>query len=162
MLNLLDASPEIIAESLARADVLKLNEAEAQQLGTIFDLARGSIAEFAVAAIARWQLDLCVITLGERGVLAVSAKSGVIYIPGHRISVVDTCGAGDAFTAGFVHWHLRGHPLAECCQFGNARGALVAAQRGATAPIAVTEIQKLLRHESPRIIKPALLEYRRE
>jgi len=47
-----------------------------------------------------------------------------VYVPGYEINVVDTCGSGDAFSAGFIHEQLRGKSLAECCQLGNALGTI--------------------------------------
>src|SRR3546814_4048037 len=39
-------------------------------------------------------------------------------------------GAGDAFMAGFVRGWLRGEPLATCCTWGNACGAIVVSRHG--------------------------------
>jgi fructokinase len=43
------------------------------------------------------------ITRGAEGALAVSAR-GSVTIPAARVDVVDTIGAGDAFSAGFLAW----------------------------------------------------------
>jgi sugar/nucleoside kinase (ribokinase family) len=64
-------------------------------------------------------------------------------VEGWKIPVVDTIGAGDAFTAAFVTCHLRGIPFQDCCYFGNALGALVSGTKGATAPIGPDEIIRL-------------------
>ena len=149
-------SQDAITESLMRADVLKLNEGEAQQLREFFQLPAGSLIEFAERMLARWRLQICVITLGERGALAVSAKGEKVYTAGYRIEVVDTCGAGDAFTAGFVHRFLQGCGLADCCQWGNALGALVAMRPGGTTPVGLAELQQLLASDTPRIADPEL------
>jgi sugar/nucleoside kinase (ribokinase family) len=58
------------------------------------------------------------------------------------INVVDTIGAGDAFTAAFVTCRLRGIPFEDCCYFGNALGALVSGTKGATSPIGLDEIYR--------------------
>jgi fructokinase len=135
---------ETIVDSLERANVLKLNENEAKFLAEKFDLP-SDVEKFAAAIVARWNLNYCVITLGPDGVAAANGSGEVIRRAGHRIKVVDTCGAGDAFTAGFLHSVSSGKSLAAACDFANALGALVAQSRGGTAPVSLDEIESLLK-----------------
>jgi 5-dehydro-2-deoxygluconokinase len=44
--------------------------------------------------------------------------------PGFPVEVYNTLGAGDAFLSGFLRGWLRDEPLATCCAWGNACGAL--------------------------------------
>jgi fructokinase len=135
-------SRETIAESLARADILKLNDSEVAALRELFGL-RGKTLPALVREIRRrWSLEACVATLGERGAF-LAGRSDEARVPGVRVSVVDTVGSGDAFTAGFLHAWLRGRPLAECGRLGNALGSMVAAQPGATTPIAAADLAAL-------------------
>jgi fructokinase len=46
--------------------------------------------------------SLVVVTLGPDGVLAVAAGTGIVRRPGRRVKVVDTVGAGDAFTSALL------------------------------------------------------------
>ena len=133
---------QTIADSLARADILKLNETEAEILARIFQLP-DTFAIFAPAAVAKWNLTACVVTLGAKGVVAANNQNEFIQLGGHKVKVVDTVGAGDAFTAGFIHWFLKGSPLNYCCAVANALGALVAQTRGGTAPIKLADIETL-------------------
>jgi fructokinase len=133
---------QTIADSIARADILKLNETEAEILARIFQLP-DTFASFAPAAVAKWNLTACVVTLGAKGIVAANNKNNFIQIPGHKVNVIDTVGAGDAFTAGFVHCILEERPLAHCCNFANALGALVAQTRGGMAPIKIADIHAL-------------------
>jgi len=48
-----------------------------------------------------------------------------------EVKVVDTIGAGDAFTAGFLHKFLRKEKIEECVKFANACGALKVTREGA-------------------------------
>lgn len=137
-------STETIAESLARADILKLNETEAEILANRFGLP-DTFAQFAPAAVAKWELDCCVVTLGGKGVVAANNAGQFVQRPGHQVNVVDTCGSGDAFTAGFIHSLFEGKTLSDACDFANALGALVAQTRGGTAPVAFSEIESLCR-----------------
>jgi fructokinase len=149
-------SRETVLGSLERADVLKLNEDEAAYLAREFDLPKASLPEFASTMIERCLLSHCVITLGERGALAASARGECVYVPGIEVRVVDTVGAGDAFSAAFVHALLRGRPLSECCARGVALGAMVAAQAGAMQPIPPAALEGFLRAEHPRVREPSL------
>ena len=63
------------------------------------------------------------VTLGEEGCEVHSAE-GEKRVPGFRMKVVDTTGAGDAFAAGFLHGMLGGMPIDRCARIGNAVGAL--------------------------------------
>ena len=120
----------LVAELLAEASVLKLNEGEVELLAAALDLPSESLVGFAVAAAARYDLEVVCITQGAAGATAWS-PDGVASAAGVAIDVVDTVGAGDAFTAAFVGWLLRGSPVAQALRFGNALGALVASRAGA-------------------------------
>ena len=133
---------QTIADSLARSDILKLNENEAEMLARIFQLP-DTFASFAPAAVVKWNLTACVVTLGPKGVVAANNKNEFVQRPGHKVKVIDTVGAGDAFTAGFIHCFLQARPLTYCCDFANALGALVAQTRGGTTTIKLAEIQSL-------------------
>jgi 5-dehydro-2-deoxygluconokinase len=50
--------------------------------------------------------------------------------PGFPVEVFNVLGAGDAFMAGFLRGWLRGEPLARCCTWANACGALVVSRHG--------------------------------
>jgi fructokinase len=58
-----------------------------------------------------------------------------------RVEVVDTVGAGDAFTAAMVCLHLEGRPLRECARFANHYAARVCEHQGATPRIDRAEVE---------------------
>jgi len=49
---------------------------------------------------------------------------------GFRVDVFNVLGAGDAFMAGFLRGWLRDEPLAACCRYANACGAIVVSRHG--------------------------------
>jgi fructokinase len=130
-----------IAASLPKTTILKMNEDEAHELARMLDLPQGSAEAIAWEILQRWGLACCVVTMGDRGAYAVTWKQEV-RVPGLKVDVVDTIGSGDAFSAAFLTCWLRGRSLEDCCTLGNALGALVAGTKGATAPIAVGEINR--------------------
>ncbi|MFB3786615.1 MAG: carbohydrate kinase [bacterium] len=151
---------ESIMASLERADVLKLNEDEARYLMDLFALEIRSLPEFCERIIQDWLLQCCVITLGERGALAMAADGKPVYVPGFLVTVVDPVGSGDAFTAGFITQYFQGKRLEDGCRYGNALGAMVAATAGGTAPIPPGEIDEFLRGGPARVEDRGLAAYR--
>jgi len=149
---------ETIGTSLEAADILKLNETEAGDLARILKLSGAGIPEWGAQLMDRWHLKHCLVTLAERGVFAVS-DTEQIYLPGHQVDLVDSLGAGDAFSAGFVHRILHGDSLKSACEFGNWLGALVASKKGATAPIQPEEIEAFRRQKSELNYHPELTRF---
>ena len=67
--------------------------------------------------------------------------------PGFPVEVFNVLGAGDAFMAGFLRGWLRDEPLARCCAYANACGALVVSRHGcAPAMPSEIELQHFLAH----------------
>jgi fructokinase len=73
-------------------------------------------------------------TRGERGALVQTATEQV-EVPGVPVTVVDTIGAGDAFTAGVLAAVLEGRRLGEAVALANRLAARVAAAAGGTPRI---------------------------
>ncbi len=74
------------------------------------------------------------ITLGPHGSLLVDRQRTHRH-RGFTVKVVDTIGAGDAFTAGMVHAYLRGASLEQINTVSNLCGSYVASQSGATPEV---------------------------
>lgn len=150
---------ETVTASLEKADILKLNDDETAQLAGMLQLPGGPLDRIAEQLVGRYRLACCVITLGERGALAISGGAEKLYSPGFRVDPVDSLGCGDAFAAGFIHEHLRGAPLLECCRYGNAIGAAVACQQGATMPLDKQNLEQFLSSASGRNFDPTLTRF---
>jgi len=133
-------SKETITFSLDRTNVLKLNEEELMELAEIYGSQGRSLPGITESLVKKANLRYCVVTLGPQGAFAVSRDGETIYSPAFDVDMVDPCGAGDGFSAGFIHALLNKKPLTEACRFGNALGALVAQQQGATQPITYGEV----------------------
>ena len=149
-------SSETVTFSLRKADVLKLNKEEAHQLGEMLGLSHRNLPEFCEEMLNEWSFRHCLVTLGEEGVFAMSAEGDRVYVPGYKVTLADSLGSGDAFSAGFVYKILRGERFASACKFGNALGAIVATQTGATYPIGQAEVDRYLNKTFERIVHPEL------
>ena len=83
------------------------------------------------------------ITVGEKGcVLATVDK--VVKVPGYRVRVVDTTGAGDAFHGGLSYGVLMGWDLEKVGRFANACAALCCTRIGARAMSKLDEVTKFM------------------
>ncbi|MBW8347915.1 carbohydrate kinase family protein [Bacillus sp. IITD106] len=63
-----------------------------------------------------------VITLGAKGCY-VATKSDSFQVNGHKVNVVDTTGAGDAFNSTFVYGLSQNWPLKKCATIASAAAA---------------------------------------
>lgn len=131
---------QTVSSSLRAANILKCNEVEVTDLADMFEFGTHDIEEFCDIAIKTFELDLCLVTRGPLGAFAKHQNGERIIVPGYSVQVVDTIGAGDAFTAGFVWSHVRGQALADCIEMGVRCGALVATHRGGMVPITVAQL----------------------
>jgi sugar/nucleoside kinase (ribokinase family) len=81
-----------------------------------------------------------VVKLGAAGALARQGAK-TIHIPAISVKAVDTTGAGDSFSAGFLYGYLNGESLETCLRCGNICGGLsTTAYGGATAAPTVEQL----------------------
>lgn len=126
-------SPEIIRTSLAMADVVKLNDEEIALIASMEGLT-GDMQQQLLQLVGRYGLNLAVLTRGGSGSLLVGRGETSDH-PGYRTAIVDTIGAGDAFTAATVLGLLRGRPLADINDHANRVAAFICGQEGAMVPL---------------------------
>jgi sugar/nucleoside kinase (ribokinase family) len=118
-----------IGPALPAIDYLLTNEEEAAMLS-----GKKRPQEAARELLARGPKAVAV-KRGERGAL-LATREGLAEFPAHRVKVLDTTCAGDAFAAGFLFGIDGGRPLDEAVRLGNAAGALSTTQvshRGVTS-----------------------------
>lgn len=148
-----DAATSRITAFLPHCDLVVGTEEELRVAGG----ASNVIA--ALRAVRKATAALLVVKLGARGCVAfagpIAAKleKGDFHA-GFPVEVFNALGAGDAFMAGFLRGWLRDEPLAHCCRYANACGAIVVSRHGC-APAMPTEIE--LQHFLKRETIPARL-----
>jgi len=123
-------SDRVVLESLALADVLKLNDAELPILAQIVGI-HGGDEELLRQLIDRYRLRLVALTRGAAGALLLDASGACSDLAAPTTKVIDTVGAGDSFTAALVIGLLSGLPLDAMNAWGNRVAAYVASQAGA-------------------------------
>jgi fructokinase len=126
-------STEVLAESLKLADIIKLNHEELPPVMQLLGLAYDDDASSAQRLLRACGAKLVCVTRGVNGSLLAASNQSNEH-PGFRVSVADTVGAGDAFTAALVHHFLRGASLTAMNEAANRMGSWVVGRAGATPP----------------------------
>lgn len=125
-----------IDTSLRRSEVLKLNDTELPVLSRLLNVGGESPAAMVTAIIRAYpRLRLVALTLGGQGATLYTADGQAAHHPGFPAEVIDTVGAGDAFTAALVPGLLDGHAPDRINAFANRLAAYVCSQPGATPPV---------------------------
>lgn len=127
---------EIITASCELATIVKLNDAELSFVAEMLELNDKPFDELRCARrlLERFKLKLVCITRGAHGSLLVTPNDFHEHA-GIETQVVDTVGAGDAFTATLAHFYARGATLANISDAANRIGAYIASHAGATPKI---------------------------
>ena len=141
----LRVGPDNIAladDSLQRAKLVKVNDAELDQLIGWFDRAGAAPPRWgepalhaAVEALARrFDLQRITITRGGEGWACFDAEAGWLEGTSPQVTVRDTVGAGDAFASVLLLGELRGWPLRTTLQRAGEYASAVCGIAGAVDP----------------------------
>jgi 1-phosphofructokinase family hexose kinase len=131
--------------------VLKVNRDELESLAP--KVVRGSgdaddiveLAERLAGRLGEWASDALIVTLGERGALAVTPE-GCYHAQPPKVPVVNTAGAGDALSGGVMLARSQGADWPAALALGTAAAASVVMNEG-TAICRRAQVEELL----PRI-----------
>ena len=132
---------EVIAESLSRANILKINDEELDVVATML-LGEPTVPGALIAEdpektrricrelIVRYDLRMLILTCGAVGSYVFTADEES-YVATPKVQVADTVGAGDSFTATFVAQLLLGKPIREAHERAVKVSAFVCTRHGA-------------------------------
>jgi len=159
-LTLLNPSPyrDVPAEILAHTSILVLNRVEAVHMGSALGIINASDAVLAGAdslrSLARQLLahgpEAVIVTLGAEGALACRRDGTTLHQPAFAVEVVDTLGAGDAFSAGLAVSLAEDRPFEECLMRAAACGALAVRRLGVLQALPVgAELAEFLGNFTP-------------
>ena len=125
-------SLDLIKRSLKYANILKLNSEELKVIGSLFSY-RDNMDEIGLCSriISDFMLDLLCLTRGDGGSIIFNRKEYYKH-QGYKVTVADTVGAGDAFTAAMAVQHVEGKTLKEISELANRLGSWVASKSGPT------------------------------
>jgi len=133
-----EAAREQVAIALDHANVAVGNVEECE-------VAVGERDPYAAAgALLDRGLDLAIVKMGGKGVLAATAGT-IVEVPPREVSVVNGLGAGDAFGGALCHGLLSGWDLERTLRFANTAGAIVASRLACSAAMPdAAEVEELL------------------
>ncbi len=147
-----DAVTARLQEVLPLCDLIVGTEEEVHILGGTTDT---------IAALRAIRGKTGALLVCKRGAQGCSAFPGTI--PDHldegvvgrgfKVEVFNVLGAGDAFMAGFLRGWLRDAPLATCCEYGNACGAIVVSRHGCSPAMPTWEELQLFLGETRRPLR---------
>ena len=101
---------EMIRNSVQLASILKLSDDELVEVCSACSISETSRPNVMLQGLLEFgKLDIVVLTRGKDGAMLVTPDDTVTQ-NGISANVIDTVGAGDAFTAAFLVGELRGYP----------------------------------------------------
>lgn len=141
-LNLRDGQTDrgCVSESLHAADIVKVNEEELQALFSWYfqiepetPLESDEVRAACRALLDMFALEALIVTLGHRGSVYFGADGALIVNRDNPAPpfVIDTVGAGDAFSAIFLLGRSRGWPLEQTLARANEFAGAICAVSGA-------------------------------
>lgn len=122
-------SKALIRNLLDFADILKINDEELLVLRDLFGY-QGSDEEMCHDLMHKYGLKYLILTAGAK-FSAIYGEDEVSYLETPLVPVVDTIGAGDAFSGAFLYALLQGKSLVEAHHLAADRAALVCQISGA-------------------------------
>jgi fructokinase len=120
-------SKETVAFGVENATILKVSLEELPTVSGLLAVEAEDYKAFAKALAARYQnLKIILITLGEAGAFAWNCKENTAFFsPCVPTQVLSTVGAGDSFSAAFLHKYLHNADLQSCLDYANRVAAFV-------------------------------------
>lgn len=126
----------MLERSFMKATIVKMNSEEAAILNRWLPKCPTGEVRIAEWIIHTYDVKLVCVTRGSHGCLLVSQTGEVVESPMNElVEVVDTVGAGDAFTAALIYAQLQGWVLPVTGIFANSVGSLVVSRAGAMPPL---------------------------
>jgi ribokinase len=129
---------------LANVDVLTPNESE---LRILLGLAPDDPTDTLELTGRLRQMGVrnIVVTRGAQGALVIHADGATEQLPGIPVDVVDTTGAGDAFTCALGVALAKGQPLTDAVRYATFAGALACTKLGVIPALATQQAIEVLR-----------------
>lgn len=121
---------EILDQSMARCNVLKINDEELVIVSRLFGYPGTDLQSKCRFLLQQYDLRILILTCGVSGSYIFTPES-MTYQPTPEVVVADTVGAGDSFTAAFVANIIKGKSVTEAHQRAVEISAYVCTQAGA-------------------------------
>ena len=145
MLN--PAPAQSLSQDLLRqVDYLTPNRSE---LALMTEMPEESAIDQGIQRLLEVGVSCCVTTLGAEGVAFKELSGSLVSISGHKVPVVDTTGAGDAFNAGLAYALAQRKSIREAAEFAVKVSALAVTKFGAQGGMpSLSEVETYFRREA--------------
>lgn len=121
---------DVVEASLSRCHILKINDEETHAVSRLLSLGTDDEQQICLQLKQQYSLRAVILTCGTNG-SHVFHDGGISSLPTPHVTVADTVGAGDSFTAGFCAALLSGCPVGKAHEVAVATSAYVCTQHGA-------------------------------
>ncbi|MCX8011376.1 MAG: carbohydrate kinase family protein, partial [Ignavibacteria bacterium] len=112
--------------SLPFIDILMLNQDELKAL------TKHKSIKTSAGLLHRYGIKIVIVKMGADGVF-ISKDLLNFFVPTIKVHAIDTTGAGDNFSAGFLYGILKGWNIIDSAKLGNLLGALAVENFGGTS-----------------------------
>ncbi|WP_407313326.1 ribokinase [Desulfosporosinus sp. SB140] len=130
---------------LNNVDYLTPNRSE---LSLITGIAEDSPIVRGIERVLEFGVSSCITTLGAEGAAFMESRGRLTHVPGHKVPVVDTTGAGDAFNAGLAFALAQKRDIREAVVFAGQVSALAVTKFGAQGGMPrLKEVEEYFREE---------------
>lgn len=121
---------EFILFSLQKCNIFKLNDEEVSLISNISGIEYIDENSFITKIANKYKIDTILVTKGKDGIKAFN--KGVFYIQKTEdVKVVDTVGAGDSFSAGFLRCFYESKDIEKSLKMGSLLADYVVSHKGA-------------------------------
>lgn len=135
-------SETLIDRSLKKCSVLKINDEELVTISDMFSYPGLSMIDKCWVLMGKYNLKILILTCGSVGSY-VFTPNLVSFQKTPKVTVVDTVGAGDAFSAAFCAAFLKGKGIVDAHKFAVKVAAFVCKHKGATPKLPQDLIDEL-------------------
>ncbi|WP_299212091.1 carbohydrate kinase [uncultured Aquimarina sp.] len=137
---------ELLSELMKRANFIKLNDEELDEICNHFSIKETTLHEQIKAIANHTDTDQICVTKGGKGA-TLFYEGSLCHNNGYKIEVVDTVGAGDSFLATLISKLLQDSEPQLALDFACAIGAMVAGSSGANPTFTDDEITKFISNQ---------------
>lgn len=121
---------DVLHNSMSKCNILKINDEELATISQFFGNPGSGPQEACRELLDRYDLKALILTCGINGSY-VFTSGNVSFRPTPNVTVADTVGAGDSFTAAFISGIIKGKSVAEAHDLAVRTSAFVCTQKGA-------------------------------
>ncbi|WP_299246509.1 carbohydrate kinase [uncultured Aquimarina sp.] len=134
---------ELLSELMKRADFIKLNDEELDNICSYFKIKEITLEDQINALVTYTDTVQICVTKGGKGA-TLFYKDSFYYNSGYTIKVIDTVGAGDSFLGTLISKLLQGSEPQLALDYASAIGAMVAGSAGANPVFTDNEIHDFI------------------